>query len=360
MSKVVLKTNELKEIINIAELGATNNQLFPLSSVVDINLVNNRLTVSTTDGINYLYITKDIEDNDEEFKACINIEQFAKLVPKLTTEYITLDNSNDKLTIQSNGTYVFPLLLDEQGNKLFIENKLDSFTFSDGIDIDISDIKIINKANKNAVLKNNGVVEYTGYYFNTDSVITTDGMVLAKYKKNMFNDTILMNQNMFNLLSLYKQEYNIKFYKDNDNIVISNGTINIYGSMLPGSDKFKIDAINGLFNKDIKYSCIVNKSDIFNALNRLSIFLDKFDMNFINVSISGDKIKFYTKNNENFEECTITNNSSSTSKVFYVDILKFISIINQVDSNTVCLYFDESNFIKIIEGNITQLLAISE
>jgi hypothetical protein len=185
-------------------------------------------------------------------------------------------------------------------------------------------------------------------------------MVLAKYEKNMFNDTILMNQNMFNLLSLYKQEDNIKFYKDNNNIVISNGTINIYGSMLPGSDKFKIDTINGLFNKDIKYSCIVNKSDIFNALNRLSIFLDKFDMNFINVSINGDKIKFYTKNNENFEECTITNNSSPTPKVFYVDILKFISIINQVDSNTICLYFDESNFIKIIEGNITQLLAISE
>ena len=126
MSQLVIKTSELQKLVNIAGSGATNDQLFPKSCMINLTVENNKFIITTTDGYNYLYVYKDIIN--EDFNTCVKIDQFLKLIPKLTSEFITLDNSDNKLTISSsNCTYIIPVSSDDSGKTIYLENKLKNF-----------------------------------------------------------------------------------------------------------------------------------------------------------------------------------------------------------------------------------------
>lgn len=356
MSKVTIKTTDLQNLVSIAGVCATNNQFSELSSFIDLVVKDNLLTISTTDGNNYLYVYHKLDS--EDFSVCIKIDQFFKLIPKLTSDFTTLEKDNNNLKIISNGTYIVPTVADEMGNPISITNKLKNFTFTNGTEISTADIAIINKANKNAISRNNGIIEYTGYYFDNNSVITTDGITLAKYDKSIFSEVILLNASTFDLLTLYNDNFNA--YIDGDNIIFKNDKIGIFGSLLPGKENYQINEINNLFSIDTVNSCTMNKKYTLDVLSRLSIFTDKYDMDFINIHIENEKIKFSTKNNINFEEICLTNSTTKIAKDFSVDIVRLSNIINQLEKDIINLYYGDNQFIKIIENNITQLLAVGD
>ena len=88
--KLQIKTTKLQEMLSKAIKGASNNKLIPLTGLIAIQLKDNKLTLTTTDATNYLYIQDDNIEGDD-FYAVVQVDTFAKLVARMTCETITID-----------------------------------------------------------------------------------------------------------------------------------------------------------------------------------------------------------------------------------------------------------------------------
>ena len=61
---IELQTSKLKEMVSRAVKGASFNSILPITSMMAVELKDNKLTLTTTDGTNYLYIVENkVEGN---------------------------------------------------------------------------------------------------------------------------------------------------------------------------------------------------------------------------------------------------------------------------------------------------------
>ena len=102
--KLSIKTTILQEMVSRVIKGASQNKLIPLTSLMAIQLKSGKLTLITTDASNTLYIMQDKVEGDD-FYCVMPVEQFSKLVSKMSSENITLLLDNNILTINGNGIY---------------------------------------------------------------------------------------------------------------------------------------------------------------------------------------------------------------------------------------------------------------
>ena len=55
---LTIKTTELQEMVSKASKCVSNNKLIPITSLMNIKVCNHKLTLTTTDAINYFYVSK--------------------------------------------------------------------------------------------------------------------------------------------------------------------------------------------------------------------------------------------------------------------------------------------------------------
>ena len=97
-----VKTEQLKELVNKSINGASNNKLIPITQLMGIRRSGGSLILTTTDATNYLYIDADSifdDPSDSDIQVTVFAEQFAKLISKMTSEYIELNIKNDTLEV---------------------------------------------------------------------------------------------------------------------------------------------------------------------------------------------------------------------------------------------------------------------
>ena len=112
--KVRLNTLVLQALMDKAIKGASQNKMIPLTSLLEIELKEGALTLTTTDATNTLKVfAKGIKGDD--FRVVVPADLFHKLVSKVTTEHIILELKENSLEVVGNGTYQLDLLLDEDG-----------------------------------------------------------------------------------------------------------------------------------------------------------------------------------------------------------------------------------------------------
>ena len=87
MSKFTVKTELFQVMLNKAFRGASRSKFNVLTSLVNVELRDNKLNLTTTDTNNYLTITEPVTGEDTSF--VVNVETFSKLISKITTENIT-------------------------------------------------------------------------------------------------------------------------------------------------------------------------------------------------------------------------------------------------------------------------------
>ena len=137
--KLSVKTDIFKEMVSRSIKGAGMSNLLPVTGMMAIQLKDNELILITTDMSNYLYIKHDNIVGDE-FYVVVQVEQFSKLVGKMTCENITLEVEDGILNVKGNGNYKIELPLDEEGNTI---------TFADPV----TDLKVKKKKHRNFMIK---------------------------------------------------------------------------------------------------------------------------------------------------------------------------------------------------------------
>ena len=347
-------------MVSRAIKGCSNDKMIPITGFMSIDLSEHRLTFTTTDAINYLYVSEDKIDG-EDFNVVVPAETFSKLISKMTSENISLELTGEELKVIGNGNYTIELPLDEEGELVKFPNPLDAFDIKSAqakYEVNLTTIQQLLTVNKPALDTNNDGSCYTGYYVG-ENVVSTDSYKICGTGIKLFDEPILIRPEMMDLLDVMTSE-KIGVYIDGNTVVFASEGCVVYGKTLEGIEDYSIDAISGLLDLDFPSECSVSKDVILQALDRLSLFIGPYDKNGIYMTFTKEGILLSSKKSSGAE--TVPYKTSDNFKEFTacinIDMLQTQIKAHVLDEIKICYGLD--NAIKIIDGNVTQIIAFIE
>lgn len=359
--QIKLNALKLKETVSKAVKGASLNKLIPLTELMSIRSDKDGLCLITTDATNYLYI-KHCDAKCEDFEIVVRVDVFSKLISKMTCETVTLDIDGNKLTVIGNGRYSIELPLDENGQLIKYPDPLKDFIESSEMlpstTIDLSTIKLILATNKSALATTLEVPCYTGYYIK-DRVVTTDTYKICAIKIPIFEEPRLLNPEMVNLLDVMTAE-NVICTWDGNKIVFKTPDCTVYGTTLAGIEDFAIDAISQLVDESFNSRCKVSKNELLGVLDRLSLFVGDYDRNEIIMTFTQNGIMCANKQKSGTESIDYLESKNFEDYSCTIDILTLMSQVKAQQSDSVEIWYGKPNAIKLVDGNVTQIIALSE
>lgn len=356
-----IKTDVLKEMMTKAIKGAGNNKLIPLTGLMELRAENDTLTITTTDAINYLYVMQSIE-LEEEFSVVLGVEKFSKLISKMTCENIVLIFHPDMqlLEVNGNGNYKIELPLDESGQLISYPNPLpelpDTYT-----QISAFTVQTIINTLKPSLATTLEIPCYTGFYVG-DIVIATDTYRVASMNTKLFDDySCLISSETMSLLSLMSDEY-IEVYRPVDSNVIVYKTPDciVFSNVMEGVEEFSVDAIKGLINTDFSRKCVLDRSLLLQVLDRLSIFVGVYDKNAITLTFTADGLQLSSRASTGIETIPYIESDNFEPYECSIDIESITQEIKAIASDRIELYYGLPNAVKIVDDNITIIVALLE
>ena len=357
--KLTLKTEKLKEMVSRAVKGAGNNKLIPLTSLMAIEVTDNKLTLITTDATNYLYITEDkvVADN---FYVVVDATTFSKLISKMTCENITLEVKTGVLNIKGNGNYKIELPLDENGGPIKYPDPVDRLDLSSATQktINRTTVQVILETIKPALAVTLENPCYTGYYIG-DGVVATDTYKIASMDVNLLGANRLVSPEFMDLLAVMTNEKITVMYTDTD-IVCSTPDCTVYGKFMDGIEDYAIDAIMDLVNTEIDSFCSVPKNALLQLLDRLSLFVGPYDKNAIHLTFTQNGLQVSSKATNGIEIIDYIASDNFKDFTCAIDIQMLTQEVKAISNDVIELYYGEDNAIKMTDGNITIIVALLE
>lgn len=354
-----IKTEKLKEMVSRAVKGASNNKLIPITSLMAIELKDNTLTLTTTDATNYLYIKEEKVEGDD-FYVVVPVEQFAKLIARLTCEVVELKLSEkmNVLEVTGNGHYNIELPMDEEGETIKYPNPLESVELdeSKAVDVNASTIQAILTSVKPSLATTLEIPCYTGYYVG-DKVVGTDTYKIASMDVKVSDEPMLVSQEMMNLLDVMTSE-KIKMQTFDDVVVFTSPDCVVYGNKMEGIDDFSIDAISGLVDSSFNSKCSVSKAGLLQVLDRLSLFVGTYDKNGIQLTFTKEGLQVSSKSSSGVEIIKYLSSDKFKNFTCMIDIVSLATQVKAQVGDAVNIYYGEDNAIKMVDGNLTQVLAL--
>ena len=356
--KVKLKTDILKDAVSRAIKGAGNNKLIPITSLIGIDVTDNKLTLITTDATNYLYIIEDKVVADD-FYAVVDANTFAKLISKMTSDTITLEVKTNVLSVKGNGNYKIELPLDENGEPI---------TYPDPyVNLDLSgdtSAGVVNKTTFNVVLETIKPALavtyenpcYTGYYAG-DQIVATDACKIASMNIKLFGEPKLLNPEMVDLISVMQSEKISMDIVDNT-LILSSPDCIIVGKFMEDIDEFNIEPIMELVATEFDSSCSVHKNTLLQLLDRLSLFVGAYDDNAIDLTFTQKGLQASSKAASGIELIEYVSSNNFKEFTCSISIDMFVQEIKAIKSDVIEIHYGEDNAIKMVDGNITILVAL--
>lgn len=356
--KLSIKTVVLKEMVSRAIKGAGQNKLLPITSLMAIQLKNHQLTLITTDASNTLYVMQDKVDGDD-FYCVVQVDQFSKLISKLTSENTTLTVEDAVLEIKANGTYKLELPLDENGQTIcypdpVVENKIDG----EMKEINLPTVKNILTYNKAALSSVVDAPEYTGYYCG-ERVVTTDMYKACGLDVNLFDVDVLLSADTMNLLDVMTEEKIGVLIRDDMIQFVSNNCV-LFAYIMDGIEDYAIDAINGLLEEEFESRCKLSKTELLALLDRIALFVDVNDNKAVTLTFTDKGVDVSSTKSNGVETIEYLDSKNFKPYTCSLDINLFTQQIKAHSSDSIELQYGNDKSVKIVEEGITQVLAIMQ
>lgn len=363
--KLTINTATFQNMVAKAVKGAgMNNDLF-ITQLMSISLKDNRLTLTTTDNNNYLYVRQDKVAGDD-FDVVVAVDKFSKLISKLTCQEVTLEISEgkegelDKLTVKGNGKYVLELPYDENGELIEFADPLSSTTddfYSSG-EIQLSTVRHILNTAKAALLVGKDDMCYSDYYCG-DRVVATDTYKICGIDVKIFDEPKLISPQLMDLLDVMSSENITIRYKD-DVVIFETSDVDIYGVVDEGIETYQIDAISGLIDEQFPSSCKIEKAPLLQMLDRLSLFVDTFDKNSVYLTFTRDGLMVSSKQDSGSEIIPYKESTDFTDYTCCLDIDLFKTQVKAYQDDVIELLYGKENSIKLTCGNTKQIIALAD
>lgn len=355
--KLSMSTSTLQSMVAKATKGASCNKLIPLTGLMAIELKNHKLTLTTTDANNYLYIKQSHVDGDY-FYVVVQVDIFAKLIARLTCETVTLTLKSHKLVVNGNGEYSIELPLDEDGELIKYPNPLEKMILTDCDEINLSTINLILNTAKVSLATTMEVPCYTGYYIGK-RIIATDTCQICGINIKLLSMPALISSEMMDLMGVMTDE-KICVYRDDDVIVFESGNCTIYGHVMDSIENYQVEAITELLETEFNSSCKLPKSAMLQLLDRLALFVGVYDKNGIYLTFTNEGLVISSKQSNSSELIKYLDSKDFADFTCCIDIEMLRSQIKANTGDSIEVQYGEDNAIKMTDGNVTQILALLE
>ena len=354
--QLTIKTDIFKEMVSRAIKGASQNKLIPLTGLMAIELKDNEVTLITTDASNYLYIKQDNIPGDE-FYVVVQVEQFSRLIGKMTCENITLEADNGILKVNGNGNYKIELPLDEEGNTITFPDPASDFDTKEGTEISLATIKTILNSIKPALAVTMEVPVYTRYYVG-DTVIATDTYKIASLAANVFQtEPMLISAETMNLLDVITCE-TFDFYKNDDVLLFDTPDCVVYGHVMEGVDDYNVEAITTLLEQQFVSNCELDKNVLLSILDRISLFVGQYDNKAIMLTFTEEGLYVSSRTSTGVETIPYIKNNNFKPYTCNIDIDMLTTQLKANSAEHINLQYGNESSIKLVDDSITQVIAL--
>lgn len=281
-----VNTNVFKQMISKSVKGAGMNPTITSSRLIAIELKENTLTLVTTDGCAYLEVSCPKISGDY-FYAMVDVDTFAKLINKMTSEELTLAIEDNRLVVTGNGVYDFAMCF--EGDKLA---RFADYHFETGdkpyvMNIDV--LKSILKTNKATVCTNTEMPELIAYHFGPMGVLTTNRTCACLTKANFMDISFLLPVRTVALMEAFSGT-DVKFYVTETNVKIVSDDVTIYSPKKTETErdkKFPVEVLTNMFSSELSDAYVVlNRNSLISALERLLLVSDKYNQNLLELTFA--------------------------------------------------------------------------
>ena len=355
-----IKTTKLQEMVSRAIKGASNNKMIPLTGLMFISLAKKKLTLTTTDATNYLYIVESKVEG-EDFNVTVPVDIFSKLISKLTCENVELNiNEEDSvLEVIGNGSYLIELPTDEEGQPIKYPDPVGDMKLGKSTEtgeINLSTVQAILTTAKPSLATTTDVPCYMGYYMG-DDIVTTDTVKLCDMQISVFGTPKLISSEQMNLLSVMEAE-KIKVHEKDNILVYVSPDCTVYGPTHEGIDEFNIEAIKNLMDTKFDSKCKLPKDAVLQVLDRLSLFVEDYEKNAIHLTFTKEGLQISSMKSSGIEVIKYLESDNFKDYICAIDIECLQSQIKALVGDSFELSYGDSNALKITEGNVTLLICL--
>ena len=130
----------------------------------------------------------------------------------------------------------------------------------------------------------------------------------------------------------------------------------VYGAIPPGIEYYSIDDIKRLVEQSFERSCKVVKSDMYNLLDRVSLFMSGYDDDKVTLTFGEDGLTVSSKYAT--ETIAYTDSENADEFICQTDINTLLTIVKAQTGGEFTIEFGEENALKLIDGDITSVVAL--
>lgn len=350
-----INTTLLQSMLARALKGVGNNKLIPLTSMIAIEIKNNELRLTTTDGTNYLYITHEYI-YDGKFNVVVDAEFLGRLIARTTSETITFKLA-DTLEIIGNGTYNIELMLDENGEPVkFPDPAAELNDLKDGGAINKALISAILLSLKPALAVTLEQPELTGYY-SADKIVASDGFKIAYMKADMLKEPRLISAETMNLLEVMPED-KISIGLVDDVMLFTSKDCALYSKAMQYIDDYSIDAMTSYVEREFDARCRISRDSLLSLLERLSLFVTAYDDNAISLVFTDKGLQVSSKSANAVELIPYKESEKHIDYSCEADVKMFMEQIKACASDVVDIEYGDESALKFVDGNTIQICAL--
>lgn len=358
MSSFSVETSVLKSVVVKAAKGASNNKFSAITSLMNVEVANGKIHVTTTDSNNYLTVSDRIVSG-EDAQFTVNVDTFSKLVAKTSTDSVTIKVSDDVISFVGNGTYKIPIQLDVDGSPIKYPKHDINNPEKSGV-IKTSVIKSIIFHNKPSLALTMEAPHLTGYLCSEDAgVISADSYNICMSEYDMFGKTILLQPIIFELLSMSPdEEISYKLY--GNNALFENANIKLFSNLMDGVDDYPVDIIKGICSEEYESDCTLPKNSIISVIDRLSLFIKDNDINGVYMTFTEKGVTFESINGSGIETIPYQGSNGFQNFTCCVGVDSLKKQIASHSGESVNIFYGSDRTLMIKDDNITQVISLMD
>lgn len=355
-----INTEQLKALVGKAVNGAGNDKTMPLTQFMGIIKDGENITLITTDATNYFYVHGMVDEDASDINVTVFYEQFAKLISKMTSKEVELEVVDKALHVIGNGDYMIELPLDENGELVTYpdpyNDKYKTDFKWDG-EIKVAEIKtVVDSVKPSLAPATVDELPSIKNYFVGDNVIATDRYKIASFDNKMMNKEVLMSARLMDLLSLSENTLNYKI--DKDCMVFESDDCTIFSKQMDDIEEYPIDAIESLINEKFASVCKVNKNEFIALLERIALFVGKYDDRAVRLYFEKNGIRVCNKNRKSNEVIEYNNSKGFKEYDCTISVDMLLAQLKAYAGDMVELHYNNDKCIKFVDGSITQIVAL--
>lgn len=359
-----INTSKFKNIINKAIKACSNNKLFPLTSLVSVNVFGDGFCgLVTYDSTNLLsvgdYDVYEVSNNDYTdglvLEAVVSASQLCALVNKLSTPTINFAIKDGNLVVTSGrNSYKLPMFYEEGAVVQFPVIDID-VSNAESTTINVDSLKLALKHNESCAAKTYEVPSLVNAYFGK-MIVTSDSIRACFTNVDVFKREVLLPYSFLKLVNVFDDEFiNVVIEGDKILLYTNDCSTSLMGNISDDLESFPIEVLSKLLEVENTNVIRLVKKELVSCLERFSIF----DENVLNVSIKNNQITF--RNGDSAVETLELSNASDFE--FNVALSSFLPLVRETDGEVINIAYGSNIGVSIInfdenENNfVTRILA---